>query len=89
MAKKHIPQLNARQVYHGSNGGATRSFCVRLEKCGQLGRIAAALFRAQKASARAKVYHGGFHRRDGGDGNRTLTSPLPGMSTTSIFPWAK
>ncbi len=56
---------SAKQVYHGSNGGATRSFCVRLEKTGQLGRIAAALFRAQKASARAKVYHGGVHRWDG------------------------
>lgn len=66
MAKKNAPQLNACQVYYGSNGGATRSFCVRLEKCSQLGRIAAALFRAQKASSRAKVYHGGIHRRDGG-----------------------
>lgn len=66
MARTTALQVNARQVYYGSNGGATRSFCVRLEKCGQLGRVAAALFRAQKASARAKVYHGGIHRRDGG-----------------------
>lgn len=58
----------AKEVYYGSNGGATRSFCKRLEKLSHLGRIAAALFRAQKASTRAKVYHGGF-RSNGGEWN--------------------
>lgn len=58
----------ARAVYDGSNGGATRSYCTRMEQKGQLGRIAAQLFRVQKASSRAKVYRGGIQccngRRD-------------------------
>lgn len=52
--------LKARQVYEGSHGGQTRSFCSALEKTGHFGKIAAQLFRAQKASARAKVYRGGI-----------------------------
>lgn len=39
-------ELSAKEIYRGSNDGASRSFCCRLEKEGQLGRIAAALFRA-------------------------------------------
>lgn len=54
--------ISAKTVYEGSNGGATRSFCSRLEKVGHIGRIAASLFRVQKASARAKVYRGGIKK---------------------------
>jgi hypothetical protein len=46
MSRKATTPTTAREVYHGSNGGRTRSFCCRLEKSGQLGRIAAALFRS-------------------------------------------
>ena len=42
-----------------------RKFCCALEKVGQLGTIAAELFRVQKASARAKVYSGGITGRYG------------------------
>ena len=56
--------ISAKTVYEGSNGGVTRSYCCRLEKAGPMGRIAAHLFRAQKASARAKVYRGGIERHD-------------------------
>jgi len=56
----------AAAIYCGSNGGATRSFCSGLEKNSQLGRIAAELFRTQKASSRAKRYRGGIKHRNGG-----------------------
>ncbi len=64
--------LKARKVYDGSNGGQTRKFCCALEKVGQLGTIAAELFRVQKASARAKVYSGGITGRYGNVSFRTL-----------------
>jgi len=60
-AQSSIPTTTnaAAKVYYGSDGGKTRSFCSTLEKTGRLGGIAAQLFRAQKASSRAKVYRGG------------------------------
>jgi len=62
-AKGHV--MDAGSVYYGSNGGVSRSFCAKLEKKGHLGRIAAQLFRVQKASSRAKVYRGGIKRSGG------------------------
>lgn len=47
------------KVYEGSDGEATKALYTRLEQCGDGGRIAMNLFRAQKASSRAKVYRGG------------------------------
>ena len=55
----------ARTVFDGSDGTATRLFCTKLERSGLLGRIAAQLFRVQKASSRAKKYRGGIQRSDG------------------------
>jgi len=56
---------SASDIYDGSNGVATRSFLRQLESTGQLGHIAAQLFRAQKASSRAKKYRGGIRRSNG------------------------
>jgi hypothetical protein len=53
-------------VFHGSHSGRTRKYLSHLETQGQPGKIAAALFRAQKASTRAKAYTGGIVRSDGG-----------------------
>lgn len=61
----HSDTMHARQIYYGSNGSASRLFCSKLEKSGPLGRIAAQLFRVQKASSRAKVYRGGVRHSDG------------------------
>ena len=47
------------RIYRGSDGEATKALYARLEALGELGRIAVNLFRAQKASERAKVYRGG------------------------------
>jgi hypothetical protein len=47
-------------AYHGSNAAASRRVCKALEDRGTLGWVAAALFRVQKASSRAKVYRGGL-----------------------------
>ncbi len=63
MSKK---QMSVRQVYFGSNGGETRSVLCRLRKHANLGLIAAELFRAQKASSRAKQYRGGIRSESGG-----------------------
>jgi len=46
-------------AYNASDSTLTRRVLKELESLGQLGRIAAALFRAQKASTRAKQYRGG------------------------------
>ena len=54
--------MNVAEIYHGSNGAATTRLMRALEARGRLGLIAAALFRAMKASARAKKYHGGIER---------------------------
>ncbi len=50
--------MNAAEVYAGSDGDLTRQFYERLQTFGPIGFIAVNLFRASKASARAKVYRG-------------------------------
>lgn len=50
------------KIYDGSDGQATGALYARLEQLGPAGAIAVNLFRAQKASARAKVYRGGGYR---------------------------
>jgi hypothetical protein len=49
-------------IYDGSNGDATKALYAELEKLGPVGLVALNLFRAQKNSARAKVYRGGGYR---------------------------
>jgi hypothetical protein len=51
--------MRAIDVYNGSDGAVTRGYYADLESHGISGVIAMNLFRAQKASARAKVYRGG------------------------------
>jgi hypothetical protein len=46
-------------IYKGSNGNATCSLFDELRQHGSIGVLAVELFRAQKASERAKVYRGG------------------------------
>lgn len=46
-------------IYDGSDGDATRQLYASLEDLGPIGLVAMNLFRAQKCSARAKVYLGG------------------------------
>ncbi|QUT04007.1 hypothetical protein KFK14_12710 [Sphingobium phenoxybenzoativorans] len=47
-------------IYEGSNGDATKALYAELEKHGPIGIVALNLFRANKNSARAKVYRGGI-----------------------------
>jgi hypothetical protein len=49
-------------VYEGSDGDATKALYAELEQLGPLGVVAAFLLRAQKNSARAKVYRGRRYR---------------------------
>jgi hypothetical protein len=51
------------QIYHGSNGEVTKALYARLESVGVDGVVAVNLFRACKASQRAKVYRGGVRGR--------------------------
>lgn len=50
-------------VYRGSDGTATKALYERLATIEPAGDIAVNLFRAQKASERAKVYRGGMRGR--------------------------
>jgi hypothetical protein len=53
-------KTSAVDIYLGSHGGRTRSYLSKLEKLGWEGKVAAQVFRAQKASSRAKAYKGGL-----------------------------
>lgn len=48
--------MTVMEIYAGSNGQDTVALYARLEKLGPRGIVALNLFRAQKASVRAKVY---------------------------------
>lgn len=50
------------RIYRGSDGEATLALYKQLETLGPVGALAVNLFRAQKASERAKVYRGGGYR---------------------------
>lgn len=53
----------ARAIFEQNDGKVTAAYYESLAGCGLLGRIAVALFRAQKRSARAKDYRPGKYRR--------------------------
>ena len=55
--------MNVRDIYNGSDGEATKALYARLSTFGPIGDVALNLFRAQKASTRAKVYRGGVPGR--------------------------
>lgn len=57
--------MRARQVFDGSEAAQTRKYLSELAAKGCEGAVAAMLFRAQKASTRAKQYRGGQTGRDG------------------------
>jgi hypothetical protein len=52
--------MDALEVYAGSDGEVTKRYYSLLALSGTIGSIGMNLFRAQKASARAKVYRGGI-----------------------------
>lgn len=52
--------MKAADVYAGSDGVKTRQYYAELLERGIIGTIAVNLFRAQKSSSRAKVYHGKY-----------------------------
>jgi hypothetical protein len=58
---------SAADVYVGSNGDVTRAYYAELEKRGPLGMVAMNLFRAQKCSARAKLYRRRAHKGEAYD----------------------
>ena len=52
--------MRAIDVYAGSNGEITKQYYEHLNALGPIGIVAMNLFRAHKASSRAKVYRGGI-----------------------------
>jgi hypothetical protein len=50
--------VTAREIFEGSDAAKTKAYYARLTAQGPYGIIAAFLMRAQKASTRAKKYHG-------------------------------
>jgi hypothetical protein len=52
--------MTPHQIYLASDGEATKALYARLGELGPVGAVALNLFRAQKCSARAKVYRGGI-----------------------------
>lgn len=55
--------MNVAAIYAGSNGDETKALYALLQTRGVRGAVAMNLFRAQKCSARAKVYRGGIPGR--------------------------
>jgi len=49
--------MSAKQVFDGSDGDATKAYYAKLNAIGPLGKVATAVFRAQKCSLRAKAYN--------------------------------
>ena len=79
-------------AYQGSDAGKTLKLLGRLEELGPIGRVAACLFRAQKASERAKVYRGrgyvqaAYGRKDNALGD--LAAKLEALALISDgLPW--
>jgi hypothetical protein len=58
-----VTPLQVHDIYTGSDGEATKRLYASLDAIGPIGRVALNLFRAQKCSARAKVYRGGLRGR--------------------------
>jgi hypothetical protein len=56
-------EIKALEVFRQNNGEITKAYYQQLDSIGPLGRIATALFRAQKRSSRAKDYRPGRYRR--------------------------
>lgn len=54
--------MKAAEVYAGSDGEVTKAYYANLMDKGAVGIVAMNLFRAQKCSARAKVYRGRGYR---------------------------
>lgn len=59
--------MDAQKVFDGSDGSITVEYYKLLASKGPIGKLAVALFRAQKCSERAKKYRRGSYRRDAYD----------------------
>jgi hypothetical protein len=58
---------NILAIYEGSDGEATKLLYLKLQALGPVGEIAVNLFRAQKCSARAKLYRRRDHKGEAYD----------------------
>src|SRR5579871_3084039 len=62
-ARRMTDLADVYRIYQGSDGDATKALFAELRQYGMIGALAVELFRAQKASERAKVYRGGIRGR--------------------------
>src|SRR3546814_12169543 len=80
-------------VHVGSNGDDTKGLYGRLSDLGPAGEVALNLFRAQKASSRAKVYRGrrykgaAYDRKQWAIGNLTDILTLHAKAPGIVWGW--
>lgn len=86
--------MDAKTVFHGSDGALTRRYYALLEACGLDGVIAMTLMRAAKSSTRAKRYRGrlspsGPKYRDLAYNKKqwSLGELVTALSTQHTLPW--
>ncbi len=82
-------------IYQGSDGVATKALYARLAALGPMGVIAVNLFRAQKASERAKQYRGGrfraaaYERKQWSIDNLCTALAEHGVSAGLVYGWGE
>lgn len=87
--------IEIMQVYEGSDGGATRALYDQLANYGPAGVVAMNLFRACKASERAKKYRGGgyrgmaYEKKDWSIGNLCEALRAHGTSLGIVWGWGR
>jgi hypothetical protein len=84
--------MRASDIYEGSIGDETKAYYAQLQERGVIGYVAMNLFRAQKCSARAKAYRGGFKgeaydRKNWSMGNLAHALVLNGATLGIPFGW--
>ena len=79
---------NILAVFEGSRGEATIALYNELRTMGSAGIVGLELFRAQKASSRAKVYRGGGYRGKAYDKKQWAMGNLcKALSELGALPW--
>lgn len=79
---------NILSVFEGSRGEATIALYDELLELGTAGAVAIELFRAQKASSRAKIYRGGGYRGKAYDKKQWAVDNLTrALAELGTVPW--
>jgi hypothetical protein len=85
--RNRVAEMTAVGAYYGSDAADTRAFLIRLESAGPSGPLAVDLFRAQKASTRAKKYRGASKGRAYDRKGKALCRLCATLATTADVRW--